>query len=92
MTLLTTVEKVKPQLVLPTEKVNSSNLIEPTEAMIKQVLQMYLDGASIWDIRVTIKKKDTNLKLSESQITEIIETYKSTLVIEEPKEITEETK
>ena len=89
MTLLSTVEKVKPQLVLPKEKVNSSNLIEPTEAMIKQVLQMYLDGASIWDIRVTIKKKDTNLKLSESQITEIIDTYKSTLV---EKEITEETK
>ena len=81
------VTKVKNQIEeLPKEDLGS-NLIEPTEAMVKKVLELYAEGKDIWTIRTSVYKKDTKLKLSENQIKEIINEYKrqTAPVIEEPK-------
>lgn len=76
MSIETLVTKVKSQIDEPIKQELGSNLIEPTEAMVKRVLELYANGDDIWTIKTSVKKKDTNLKLSESQIIEIINEYK----------------
>lgn len=76
MSIETLVTKVKSQIDEPIKRELGSNLIEPTEAMVKRVLELYANGDDIWTIKTNVKKKDTNLKLSESQIIEIINEYK----------------
>lgn len=76
MSIETIVTKVKSQIDEPIKQELGSNLIEPTEAMVKRVLELYVNGDDIWTIKTSVKKKDTNLKLSESQIIEIINEYK----------------
>lgn len=86
MSIETLVTKVKSQIDEPIKQELGSNLIEPTEAMVKRVLELYANGDDIWTIKTSVKKKDTNLKLSEEQIKEIINEYKrqTAPVIEEP--------
>lgn len=88
MSIETLVAKVKSQIDEPIKQELGSNLIEPTEAMVKRVLELYANGDDIWTIKTSVKKKDTNLKLSEEQIKEIINEYKrqTAPVIEEEKE------
>jgi hypothetical protein len=76
MSIESMVTKVKSQIDEPIKQELGSNLIEPTEAMVKRVLELYIEGKDIWTIKTNVKKKDTNLKLSESQIIEIINEYK----------------
>lgn len=76
MSIETLVTKVKSQIDEPIKQELGSNLIEPTEAMVKRVLELYANGDDIWTIKTSVKKKDTNLKLSEEQIKEIINEYK----------------
>lgn len=87
MSIETLVTKVKSQIDEPIKQELGSNLIEPTEAMVKRVLELYANGDDIWTIKTSVKKKDTNLKLSEEQIKEIINEYKrqTAPVIEEEK-------
>lgn len=86
MSIKTLVTKVKSQIDEPIKQELGSNLIEPTEAMVKRVLELYIEGKDIWTIKTNVKKKDTNLKLSEEQIKEIINEYKrqTAPVIKEP--------
>lgn len=76
MSIETIINKIKDEIDLPADKVMGSNLIEPTEAMVKDVIQRYVFGEDIWTIRCNVKKKGTNLKLSEEQINTIISEYK----------------
>lgn len=64
-----------------------SNYIEPTEDMVKKVIELYLEGKDLWSIRTSVYKEGTKLKLSDKQIIEIIEEYKkqTASVIEEKK-------
>jgi len=50
-----------------------SNLIEPTKAMIEQVLTLLKEDKPLAEIKKTVKKKGTNLTLSLGQIKEILQ-------------------
>jgi hypothetical protein len=77
------VEKVRDDVIEPTKESKTFNLIEPTEAMVRNVLQKYSDGETLDNIKKSIKKKGSNNTLSFSQIKEIINAYKNPLVEEE---------
>ena len=87
MSIESIVTKVKNQIEELPKVELGSNLIEPTEAMVKKVIELYLEGKDLWTIRTSVYKKDTKLKLSEAQIKEIINEYKKQTapVIEEEK-------
>lgn len=59
---------------------SGSNLIEPTEAMIEEVIQQLREGKSYLDIKRSVKKEGTNLKLSKGQIKEIHNAMKNKIV------------
>jgi len=90
MTIKDIVENVKDEIVVKEKTIGGSNLIEPTEAMVKDVIQKYVDGESIGLIKKSVKKKGTNLTLSFNQINEIIKEYKISLLPEVEEVVKEE--
>jgi hypothetical protein len=90
MTIKTMVENVKDEIVVNEKTISSSNLIEPTEAMVRNVIQKYVDGEDLNLIKKSVKKKGTNLTLSFNQINEIINEYKISLLPEVEEVVKEE--
>jgi len=62
---ITKQEKVKKQI---------SNIIEPTEEMIKKVLELYCSGSNVFYIRKTVKSEE-NKSLKIAQIQSIIKEF-----------------
>lgn len=75
MSIKTIITKVKEEIETPEVQIKGSNLIEPTEAMVKDVIQRYVNGEDIGTIKKQVKKKGTNLTLSFEQIKQIITEY-----------------
>ncbi len=61
--------------------VSQGNLIEPTEEMIEEVIEMHLQGKDVGEIKRTVtlkeKRKNTHMTLSKGQIKEIIYALKN---------------
>jgi len=71
---LETVLKDKKLEDLESEKVEKgSNFIEPTSAMIEQVLTLSKEGKTLPEIKKLVKKEGTNFTLSFGQVGEILE-------------------
>ena len=64
------------------QKHKGSNLIEPTDAMIKQICKLTAEGVDNKTIKRTVKKNKTNLTLSYSQIEEIQLIYKNKQLVD----------
>jgi len=59
-----------------------SNLIEPTQEMVNEVLSMHIAGEDVKTIKKTVKMGETNYTLSFGQVREIIRLYKASLSVE----------
>ena len=89
MAIVDSVRKAMPLLsARKEEKSLGSNLIEPDDKMVQEVIELFLDKKDLAYIKSNVKKEGTNLKLSWEQINEIDSCYKSEsakeVVVEEP--------